>query len=214
MIPNFITAAARRPAGRRSTATASSRATSPTSTTSSRPTCSPMDAEGVARPASTTSPAASASRLNRAARASCRARSARDIEPVHAPAAAGDVRHSLADLTRRDATLGYEPSVDLREGLRRTIEPLRDRSRSGGLTPARLTRRPGRLVRVISRLNIGGPAIQAITLTERLGAARLRHGARSRRERAARGDRWTTSPRAGGAPVGIPALRRELGPTT
>ncbi len=35
---------------------------------------------------------------------------------------AGDVRHSLADITRAKQVLGYNPTVDLREGLRRTLE--------------------------------------------------------------------------------------------
>ncbi len=34
----------------------------------------------------------------------------------------GDVRHSLADITRAREFLGYEPQVGLEEGLRRTIE--------------------------------------------------------------------------------------------
>jgi len=34
----------------------------------------------------------------------------------------GDVRHSLADITRARALLGYEPQVGLEDGLRRTIE--------------------------------------------------------------------------------------------
>jgi nucleoside-diphosphate-sugar epimerase len=34
----------------------------------------------------------------------------------------GDVRHSLADTTRAREFLGYEPTVGLREGLRRTID--------------------------------------------------------------------------------------------
>jgi UDP-glucose 4-epimerase len=45
-----------------------------------------------------------------------------DIEPVHAPARPGEVRHSLADCSQARRTLGYAPSVDLREGLSRTIE--------------------------------------------------------------------------------------------
>jgi UDP-glucose 4-epimerase len=45
-----------------------------------------------------------------------------DVEPEHLPARQGEVRHSLADLARARADLGYEPAVDLREGLRRTIE--------------------------------------------------------------------------------------------
>ena len=48
-----------------------------------------------------------------------------DVEAQHAPARAGDVRDSLADLTRARALLGYRPAVSLREGLRRTVESFR-----------------------------------------------------------------------------------------
>lgn len=41
------------------------------------------------------------------------------------PARAGDVRDSVADLSRARALLGYEPAVGLREGLLRTVESLR-----------------------------------------------------------------------------------------
>lgn len=40
----------------------------------------------------------------------------------YAPERAGDVKHSLADLSRTKECLGYEPTVDFEEGLRRTIE--------------------------------------------------------------------------------------------
>jgi nucleoside-diphosphate-sugar epimerase len=59
-----------------------------------------------------------------------------DLEPVYAPPRAGDVRHSLADLTRTRQDLGYEPSVELREGLGRSVRDLRDRLSSGELTAA------------------------------------------------------------------------------
>ena len=49
----------------------------------------------------------------------------KEIEARHAPARAGDVRDSLADLTRARDLLGYRPAVSLREGLRRTVESLR-----------------------------------------------------------------------------------------
>jgi UDP-glucose 4-epimerase len=45
-----------------------------------------------------------------------------EIEPVHEPARAGDVRDSLADLGRARDLLGYEPGVDLAEALRLTVE--------------------------------------------------------------------------------------------
>ena len=44
----------------------------------------------------------------------------RDVQAEHVPPRAGDVRDSLASLERAKAALGYEPRVDLREGLERT----------------------------------------------------------------------------------------------
>ncbi len=55
-----------------------------------------------------------------------------DVGPVYAAPRPGDVRHSLADLSRARAELGYEPSVLLREGLRRTIEHFREAGRPSG----------------------------------------------------------------------------------
>jgi UDP-glucose 4-epimerase len=43
-------------------------------------------------------------------------------EPSHGPSRAGDIRDSLADIGRARKLLGYEPTVDFREGLRRTVE--------------------------------------------------------------------------------------------
>jgi len=40
----------------------------------------------------------------------------------YGPERAGDVRHSHADLTRAKQILGYAPVIDVREGLRRTLE--------------------------------------------------------------------------------------------
>jgi UDP-glucose 4-epimerase len=48
-----------------------------------------------------------------------------DVEPVYADPRPGDVKHSLADLSRARAELGYHPSVQLRAGLLRTIQHLR-----------------------------------------------------------------------------------------
>ena len=47
------------------------------------------------------------------------------VEADHAPDRAGDVRDSLADIGRARSLLGYEPTVDVKEGLRRTIEAFR-----------------------------------------------------------------------------------------
>ena len=48
-----------------------------------------------------------------------------DIEAEYVAPRPGDVRHSLADISRAKTALDYEPSVHLREGLRRTIEHFR-----------------------------------------------------------------------------------------
>jgi UDP-glucose 4-epimerase len=45
-----------------------------------------------------------------------------DFEPAFEPARAGDVRDSLADITAAREILGYEPTIDFDEGLRRSIE--------------------------------------------------------------------------------------------
>jgi UDP-glucose 4-epimerase len=42
--------------------------------------------------------------------------------PLYAPARAGDIRHSLADIRLAGELLGFAPVVDFREGLRRTVE--------------------------------------------------------------------------------------------
>ncbi|MBE3132382.1 MAG: SDR family oxidoreductase [Acidobacteria bacterium] len=44
------------------------------------------------------------------------------LEAAYAPARAGDVKHSQADISRALRLLGYEPRVTLREGLSRTLD--------------------------------------------------------------------------------------------
>jgi nucleoside-diphosphate-sugar epimerase len=51
-----------------------------------------------------------------------------DLAPLHEAARAGDVRHSVASITRGREQLGYAPGVTLEEGLRRTIGYYRDRA--------------------------------------------------------------------------------------
>jgi UDP-glucose 4-epimerase len=46
------------------------------------------------------------------------------VERAHQPPRAGDIRDSEADLSAAREVLGYEPQVELEEGLRRTIEYL------------------------------------------------------------------------------------------
>ena len=45
-----------------------------------------------------------------------------DIEPDFQPARKGDIRDSLSDISRAVSVLGYNPNVDLKEGLKRSIE--------------------------------------------------------------------------------------------
>ena len=44
------------------------------------------------------------------------------LTPVYAPERAGDVRHSLADISRARELLGYEPIVNFRDGLAATTQ--------------------------------------------------------------------------------------------
>src|SRR5579872_3911883 len=43
-------------------------------------------------------------------------------QPKYAAERSGDVKHSLADISKAAAGLGYTPTVDFEEGLRRTVE--------------------------------------------------------------------------------------------
>jgi nucleoside-diphosphate-sugar epimerase len=54
-----------------------------------------------------------------------------DARPVHVGARPGDVRHTSADISAAARDLGFEPQVDLEEGLRRTVDWL-----SLALTPS------------------------------------------------------------------------------
>ena len=45
-----------------------------------------------------------------------------DVKAEYRQARVGDVRHSLADITRAKELLGFEPVIQLREGLKRTVD--------------------------------------------------------------------------------------------
>ena len=51
-------------------------------------------------------------------------------EVKHGPDRAGDVKHSLADLSRSEKHLGYKPQVNFEEGLRRTVDWYRSQEQS------------------------------------------------------------------------------------
>jgi UDP-glucose 4-epimerase len=45
-----------------------------------------------------------------------------DIEPIHEPARAGDVRDSLADISQARNVLQFDPDVTMTDGLRRSVD--------------------------------------------------------------------------------------------
>jgi UDP-N-acetylglucosamine/UDP-N-acetyl-alpha-D-glucosaminouronate 4-epimerase len=46
----------------------------------------------------------------------------------YGPERAGDIKHSLADISLAKKHLGYAPTVDFEEGLRRTVAWYRERT--------------------------------------------------------------------------------------
>jgi len=54
-------------------------------------------------------------------------------EVRYGPERAGDVKHSLADLSRSRKYLGYQPQVELEEGLRRTVDWYRGELKAAGV---------------------------------------------------------------------------------
>jgi len=50
-----------------------------------------------------------------------------ETQPLFAPARPGDIRHSLADISKARRLMGYTPTVNLREGLAKTVEWYRRR---------------------------------------------------------------------------------------
>jgi len=49
------------------------------------------------------------------------------VEPEYHPPRAGDVKHSLADISKAERMLGYRPGIPFREGLQQTFEFFRQR---------------------------------------------------------------------------------------
>ena len=44
------------------------------------------------------------------------------LEPIHGPERAGDVKHSLADISKAKKLLGYHPQITVEEGLQKTFK--------------------------------------------------------------------------------------------
>jgi len=58
--------------------------------------------------------------------------------PAYGPEREGDIKHSLADISKAESGLGYKPTVDFEEGLRRTVDWYRE---TGAGLPASALRR-------------------------------------------------------------------------
>ena len=52
----------------------------------------------------------------------CESRARKNIDPVYDAPQAGDVKHSLADITRAREELSYEPKFDISKGLEETVK--------------------------------------------------------------------------------------------
>jgi UDP-N-acetylglucosamine 4-epimerase len=48
--------------------------------------------------------------------------SGKSIKPVHGPERNGDIKHSLADVSKAKRLLGYDPATSPVEGLRKTFD--------------------------------------------------------------------------------------------
>ena len=46
----------------------------------------------------------------------------KNVKPIYAPARAGDVKHSLADITAAKKLIGFKPVMLFREGLEKSID--------------------------------------------------------------------------------------------
>ena len=195
------------PASRsRSTATASSRATSPTSTTSSTRRSAPPTRRRRERPRSSTSrPARRRASTSVADTIGEHPRQA-GREACTARRAPGDIRDSWADVTRgaRACSAASRRSA-LEEGLRRTAD--------GAAWLMSGSDGPVRVLRLIARLNMGGPALHVAYLTKGLEERGYDDDAR-RRARSARGESSMSfvAEELGVEVVPIPQLHREISP--
>ena len=54
-----------------------------------------------------------------------------DLAPKYGPERKGDVKHSLADISKAKELLGYAPEFDTREGMKKTFEWYRSQHHFG-----------------------------------------------------------------------------------
>jgi UDP-glucose 4-epimerase len=45
-----------------------------------------------------------------------------DLSPIYEPPRPADIRHSYASIRKAETLLGYQPILEVQEGLRRTVE--------------------------------------------------------------------------------------------
>lgn len=45
-----------------------------------------------------------------------------NIPPSYGPEKLGDIKHSLADISKAKNIFGYKPQIDFEEGLKRTVD--------------------------------------------------------------------------------------------
>jgi UDP-N-acetylglucosamine 4-epimerase len=55
-----------------------------------------------------------------------------DLQPIHGPERKGDVKHSLADISKAQRLLGYQPTVSVNEGLEKTFNWYKNNSKKQG----------------------------------------------------------------------------------
>lgn len=56
-----------------------------------------------------------------------------DIEPDYRPARAGDIRHSIADISKAKSLLGWKPKSELSPGLKRTFNYFKNRPKNNAV---------------------------------------------------------------------------------
>jgi nucleoside-diphosphate-sugar epimerase len=52
------------------------------------------------------------------------------VEPIYGPERPGDVKHSLADISKAKSLLGYDPEISVEDGLKITFEWFKERLNS------------------------------------------------------------------------------------
>jgi UDP-N-acetylglucosamine/UDP-N-acetylgalactosamine 4-epimerase len=52
-----------------------------------------------------------------------------NLQPIHGPERKGDVKHSLADISKAQRLLGYQPTVSVKEGLQKTFNWYKNNSK-------------------------------------------------------------------------------------